>query len=246
MELTGGLPRLGRTLSGMSIIATMQLTAVATAVLAAFAIVTALFAFLAFREQSKELGVLQRQANHQADMLRIQSDQLDAQHIQFQEQRKVNEKQTGVLELQARELEASLAQRQDDAESQRRVQANRVAAWFGDRPGGIVVAEGPLEWGALIRNDSALPIFDLGVLFYYVDEVQPGGEWQLALRGGPVERIRVIPPQADRFVEIPEDVRGKIPAGGVNEQACVVSIEFTDAAGNRWGRDPRGTLASRG
>jgi hypothetical protein len=50
----------------MSLIAAAQITAVATAVLALFAIVTAVFAFLAFRKQSREVGLLQEQATREA------------------------------------------------------------------------------------------------------------------------------------------------------------------------------------
>ena len=50
----------------MSLIAAAQITAVATAVLALFAIVTAVFAFLAFRKQSREVGLLLEQAAREA------------------------------------------------------------------------------------------------------------------------------------------------------------------------------------
>jgi hypothetical protein len=45
----------------MSLIFATQLTAIATAVLAAFAIVTGVFAALAFRKQSREVGILAEQ-----------------------------------------------------------------------------------------------------------------------------------------------------------------------------------------
>ena len=53
--------------------------------------------------------------------------------------------------------------------------------------------------------------------------------------GSPVEKIRVIPPQSDRFYEIPEPVRNMI--NEVSDSIYVVSIGFTDAAGNHWERD---------
>jgi hypothetical protein len=73
------------------------ITGVATAVLAVFAIVTAIDAIRAFRKQSKEVS-------EQAKMLKVQSEQLD-------EQRKINERQTGVLALQEADLRESLAGR---------------------------------------------------------------------------------------------------------------------------------------
>ena len=51
----------------MSLIAATQFTAVATGVLALFAIVTAVFAFLAFRKQSNEVGLLVEQADREAE-----------------------------------------------------------------------------------------------------------------------------------------------------------------------------------
>ena len=60
----------------MSLIFATQLTAIATAVLAVFAMATAYYARKAFRSQSKEVS-------DQAMMLKVQSDQLE-------EQRKIN------------------------------------------------------------------------------------------------------------------------------------------------------------
>jgi hypothetical protein len=44
------------------------------------------------------------------------------------------------------------------------------------------------------------------------------------------------PPKFDPFYEIPELVRNMIDH--VSDSIYVVSIEFTDAVGNRWERDP--------
>jgi hypothetical protein len=202
--------------------------ALATVVLAIGAIVTVYYAWKAFREQAREL--------------RIQSDQLDAQREQFADQREINEKQTAVLALQSTELEASLAQRKEEAEDQRRAQANRVAAWFGSQPIGL---EGRIiQWGAFIGNSSDLPILNVRVFFHFIAADSPASEeWNPIMRGGPPSRIRVLPPQSQRFVEIPESVRNMIDQ--VGDDIYVVSIEFTDVAGNRWERDPRGALRGR-
>lgn len=61
----------------MSLIAATQITAAATAVLAIGAIVTAIFAFLAFRKQSQEVRLLQQQTAR--DMQRRRQDQ--AAHV---------------------------------------------------------------------------------------------------------------------------------------------------------------------
>ena len=85
----------------MSLIFATQLTAVATAILAGFAIVTAVFAFLAFRKQAQEV-------NDQAEMLKVQSTQLA-------EQQKLGERQAEVLALQASDLRESLNERKREA-----------------------------------------------------------------------------------------------------------------------------------
>jgi ABC-type bacteriocin/lantibiotic exporter with double-glycine peptidase domain len=74
----------------MSLLFATQLTAIATAALAVFAIVTAFYARQAFRKQSQEV-------RDQASMLKVQSEQLAAQ-------RKINS-------LQAEDLRESLKER---------------------------------------------------------------------------------------------------------------------------------------
>jgi hypothetical protein len=53
----------------MSLIFATQLTAIATAVLAAFAIITAVVAYMAFHRQTQEVGILQQQMKEQQDVL---------------------------------------------------------------------------------------------------------------------------------------------------------------------------------
>jgi hypothetical protein len=240
--------------------------AMATVVLAGGAIVTAVFAIRAFGKQSDELGVLQQQASDQAEelaiqrrqaettseMLRVQSGQLASQQQQFDAQKDINEKQTTVLGLQAEELSESLAERKRQAEQQRRAQASQVAAWFGqgDVPLPIAVAMRAgapavtAAWGAWIRNESALPALSVRVFFNYIHaETAVSEDWQAVMRGGPVSMIRVLPPRTERFVEIPDEVRTKIPE--CDESVYAVSMEFMDAAGIRWVRDARGALKER-
>ena len=140
-----------------------------------------------------------------------------------------------VLELQAREIRASLEQRERAADEERRSQAVRVTAWFTEDRHAI--------WGARVCNDSDLPVVDVRTFFNYIAEKWPGGDWEPQPRGGPVEKIRVLPPRTDRFIEIPEQVRNETRE--VSDGIYAVSIEFTDAAGNRWERDPRGALVAR-
>ena len=94
----------------MSLIFATQLTAVATAVLAVFAIVTTVFAVRAFRKQSQEV-------RDQASLLKVQSDQLG-------EQRTINA-------LQAKDLQESLKERERLRRIAERGQADDVGfAWW--------------------------------------------------------------------------------------------------------------------
>jgi hypothetical protein len=125
----------------MSLIAASQLTAIATAVLAAFAIVTAAFAYMAFRKQSTEVTTLQQQ---------------------FDDQRKVNEKQTAVLDLQAKELQASLTARQEAAMQWRYQYASTVVAWQDEPqqsgPAFCVVAH--------VKNTGERPVRDMSARWH--------------------------------------------------------------------------------
>lgn len=210
-------------------LAAAWITAICTAVLAVGAIVTAVFAILAFRTQSDELITLQRQAKDSAE-------QLDLQRAQIAGQQAFNHEQVKVLALQAQELSESLAERKAEAEKAQRAQAAKVTGWFGYRNILERTSEGA---GAVIRNGSDLPILDVRVFFHWVNE-QFDGTWTAANRGGPVERVRVIPPEDERFVEMPEQIRAMTTE--VNDHVYVMSLEFTDAAGQRWVRDPHGAL----
>ena len=229
----------------MSVDLSGEITAIATAVLAVFAIITAWYARRAFLKQSQEVSAIERQVKdqeeltqQQAELLKVQSGQLELQRQQLDDQREANAKQAGVLELQAGELRASLDQRERAADEQRRSQAAKVNAWFGWGD-----EFGKRAWGAVIRNASDLPVLDVRTFFHYVAERWQGGDWDPQTLGGPVERIRVLPPQADRFVIVPDNVRSQMNA--ISDSTYVVSIEFTDAAGNHWERNPRGAIVSR-
>jgi hypothetical protein len=77
------------------------------------------------------------------------------------------------------------------------------------------------------------------VCFYSINEASPATvEWEPVRRGGPPERIRVIPPESSRFVEIPDETR----EDECNDRTYAVSIEFSDTAGVYWERTARGAL----
>jgi len=226
-----------------------EITAIATAALAGFAIVTAIVAALAFWKQSREVRAIERQvidqqeiSRQQAELLKIQSDQLelqrqqlDDQHAAIEDQIRANARQAEVLELQASELRASLEQRERAADEQRRMQAVMVTAFLAE--------DHRDTWGARVCNDSSLPVVDVRTFFNYVAEKPTEGDQEPRMLGGPAEKIRILPPHADRFVEIPEQVRNQMSE--VSDSQYAVSIEFTDAAGNHWERDPRGALVPR-
>jgi hypothetical protein len=225
------------TFFGMALI-----TAVATAVLAVFAIVTAWYARKAFLKQSQEVRAIEEQVSdqknltgQQAELIQIQSGQLEALREQLEDQRQANARQAEVFDLQASELRESLEERKQDADERKRAQAEEVTAWFALTSG--------KTFAAIIRNASELPVLDVRTFFHYVAEKWQAGDWDPQMLGGPVERIRVLPPHQDRQVAIPENIWSQMTE--VSDNNYVVSIEFTDAAGNRWERDPRGALNPR-
>lgn len=226
----------------MSLLLAAWMGSIATIILALGAIVTSWYAIQAFRKQAEEVA-------DQAKLLGVQSAQLSVLRDQLTDQRKLNKEQITVLTLQARDLEASLSQRQHEAEYQRRSQAAGVVAWFGQSSDGT--------WGAWIRNASELPILDVRVVFHYIFSERPGmGSWwedsSAVLSGGdwsPVPRghiptIPIIRPQSDLFTGLPNEISRKLP-GRIDDTIYAVSVEFTDAAESRWERDARGALASR-
>ncbi len=201
----------------MSLIAAAQITAVATAALALFAIVTAWYARKAFRGQSQEVGLLQ--------------EQLD-------DQRKVNEKQTGVLELQAQELRESLEERKRESEQGRMAQASRVFIWqeylaadprvskttaYMEALGGAEQQDTPVAV-AHVKNSSDQPIYKLNFSWYLGSTPQGGYDRETPLMPGDEDtNIKPVPPGASR-------------------SAFGAAVLFRDAAGVRWLRRPDGEL----
>ena len=111
----------------MSLLGATILTAIATLALAVFAFTTAILALLAWRKQSREVS-------DQAEMLRVQSEQLA-------EYRNVNAEQIRVLGLQAEEF-------REAAQERRRAQAVQVYLWQDGQT-------------ARVRNASQQPIYSL-------------------------------------------------------------------------------------
>lgn len=131
----------------MSLLGATILTAVATLALAVFAFITAIFAWLAFRKQSKEVS-------DQAGMLRVQSSQLN-------EQRKINVEQARVLQLQAKELQESLDDRKRETEDRRRDQAVQVYMVEVHATRGEIAQPLREVVTAFVHNTSRQPVYDL-------------------------------------------------------------------------------------
>jgi hypothetical protein len=215
------------------------LTAIATVVLAVFAVVTAWYARKAFREQSREVAAIEQQVNdeqevtrQQGELLKIQSGQLELQRQQLDDQRKASAAQADVLKLQAEELRESLDERKREAERRRRAQAamvflaqtlSSVQKGLGD-PGPASISA-----TAVVVNSSDQPVYDAELLWRRgsANWGQPNPEPLGAiLPGGQPHRSREFPPDTNM------NVSGAI-------------LRFTDAAGVRWIRRPDGYLGEQ-
>ena len=204
----------------MSLIFATQLAAVGTAVLALFAIITAVFAFLAFRKQSKEV-------KDQADMLRVQSERLEVYRKQVDEQRRTSTEQMKVLGLQAAEIRASLAER-------RSAQASKVFIWTEVGPDPRIsqaerAVRGPADdvITANVKNASDRPIYSAELLW----DDGSSALSDIAVRSGAKRLARVLMPDADDT--------GTRDTG---PDARAVVLRFRDAAGFSWLRGPEGEL----
>ena len=160
-----------------------------------------------------------------------------AQAAELADQVALSKEQTPVLKLQARELQKSLDEREREAEERRQGQASQVAAWFATAK---IIAQGDEPWGATVLNASGLPVYDIRAGFYCIDEPVRGLGWTPVACGTSTEMHRVLPPGEKYHFFIPLDVRSQRTE--CNAEVYTVSITFTDAAGNRWERDPRGAL----
>lgn len=129
--------------SAMSLEVAMWVTAAATVVLAAFAVVTAWFARKAFLKQSEEVAAIEQQVSDQKDLAASQAE---------------------MLGLQAGELRRAAAERDREALERRRAQAAGVYVWEASTQaevGGHAIPELTVE--VYIRNRSEQPVYDLRV-----------------------------------------------------------------------------------
>lgn len=193
----------------MSVDLSGEITAIATAALAVFAILTAGFAILAFRKQSKEVS-------DQAKMLKLQSEQ-------FSEQRKVNAEQIRVLTLQAAELSESLKERKREAAERRRAQAGRVFVSAEPNP----KISDPVDAIALrAKNTSQQPIYDLTFMWR-----EGTGEWT-----GPEDRFPfpVLMPGEQKGLDTVFEPSLPYQDFLQDTSRLAAAVVFRDAAGVRW------------
>jgi hypothetical protein len=182
----------------MSLTVATWIGAIATAVLALGAIVTVYYARKAFREQSRELGVLQQQAKDQQDFY---------------------EKQARVLALQAEELQASLDERKREALERRQVQAARVFVTQSAQPNVLTAAARltprPRVIVAQVQNASSQPVYEVVATWHLGSE--PWGDPNpeplgTALPYTPMQVMRKFPADAD-FREIGVVIRFRDASG---------------------------------
>jgi hypothetical protein len=189
-------------------------------------------AIIAYRLLQVEL---KRDKEAAADRALAAEDRRLAEQDRLRAEEERSERRAADRQAQVIADEERAARRADD----RRAQAEKVAAWFAVDPRKRD-GYGNADWGAVIKNASDLPIIDVRPAFYLVEDNRPGQQWVPVFRGSPVSRVLVIPPGTQKFVGIPEDVWTTYHT--VSDDVYVVAIEFTDTAGNRWKRDPRGAL----
>jgi len=148
-----------------------------------------------------------------------------------------------VLRVELGRDHVAAEERRLSEDERRRSQASLVAAWFGKRPG----IEPFLTWGAIISNASALPVYDVRVSFCVAVPAASGLTWRQGERYSSPNPIHVIAP-GEHHATIPPDLfRSEDvfrPEDAAEKTKWLVAIEFTDAAGLRWLRDPRGTLTA--
>lgn len=204
-----------------------EITAITTAVLAAFAIVTGIYAVRAFRNQSQEVS-------DQASMLQIQSEELA-------EQRKVNAEQLRVLALQAAELRESLDERKRDAELRHRDQAARV-----------FMNELREDYEDYRKDSSRIPVASLtGITSPTVhahvtnSSDQPIYDAELRWHRGSGGYGEPNPEPLGILMPGDQTLRTRGFPMGTNLEAAGATLRFRDAAGITWIRRPDGGLTEQ-
>lgn len=191
------------------------LTAWATLGLGALAVVTAVFALLAWKAQGQQLRTLQGQLT---------------------EQTKLGQKQLPVLEGQLTELEASRQRREREAQERHEQFVTQVFCWHEVGPDhGVLQAQ--IAAGAkpsmvsrtFLRNTGPTPVYDIAFgwwvgkgLYYWSSRATP-----------------LMPATQAAPAEATESWAWTIPAD-VDPETITITVFIRDAAGNRWRLSPGG------
>lgn len=223
-----------------------------TAILAIGAIVTAVYAIKAFIQQTEEVGLLQQGATdqqeltrQQAELLKVQSGQLEVQQQQLEEQRHLNARQAEVMDLQAQELQASLAERKQEAENLRRAQASQVFIWEERLDKDPRTSEAAEHLKELARS-SGLYVDPPGVIVEHLVNTSPQPIYDVLLswhkgsaRWGFSQAIPALMPGAEeiRIRDLPSDLPEY-----VDPAVYGAVLFFRDAAGTYWRTRPDGQL----
>jgi hypothetical protein len=193
-----------------------EITAIATAVLAAFAILSAYYARRAFLKQSQEVSAIERQVRDQEELTQQQAELLKMQSAQLELQRKQLDNQRRGQAIQIFFLVETYPPRPTylGAFTELTLSEPRV---------GIV----PAKVTAQIQNNSGLPVYDLII------------RWRKeAAAVGEPDDVGLLPPghqiERERFFEDWPGEHGHTVFDAV--------LYFRDAAGVRWCLRPGGHL----
>jgi hypothetical protein len=135
-------------------------------------------------------------------------------------------------------------EREKQRQAEERAQASKVTAWMDDFNTLEIDASAfssNENWGARVQNASELPIFDVRIFFFRVDDPPDGLPWTTEQHYASMERFRVVPPGKSRVLPLPTRVKYQGQAHTTDDY--LVAIEFTDADGVRWRRDERAALS---
>jgi hypothetical protein len=188
--------------------------------LLALAAITAVFAFFAFRKQSEEVRALK---------------------AQVEDQHQLTVKQTPVLELQTKELEASLKQREDEAAERHRAHARMISVMLGPN---APASKGTRRRIAIdLINGSAEPVYGLVVGLVYIQGAGPAVlERWLEIRqkhpdrSVPITTVSILP-AGDFRIWITDTYGLGIPSGRL-----AAEVAFTDRNNVHWIRRATGQL----
>jgi hypothetical protein len=132
-------------------------------------------------------------------------------------------------------VEADRDRKRDDADA--RAQAEQVSGWYGfneNHPRSSIADGGGDYWGAFIQNASPLPIYELGIEFFY-----RGSDGAVAGPRSSLKAGTLAPTSSPGFAQAPLDMLRNVEERDV----YAVALTFRDSAGRRWRREHDGVLS---